>query len=82
MLKYEPSHNNIKKMTSKMALEIKEQQEHEDYESSMELDPFSLFINAIRADGNIKHARILFLFYYNTKHKYRRKMQDLCKELP
>ena len=35
-------------MTSKVALATIGQQE--DYESSMELDPFSLFINAIRAD--------------------------------
>jgi integrase len=51
MLKYEPTHNNIEKMTTKMALATIEQQEQKDnYESSMELDPFTLFINAIRAD--------------------------------
>ena len=35
-------------MTSKMAQPIEEQQEPaQDYESSIELDPFSLFINAM-----------------------------------
>ena len=62
MLKYEPTHNNIEKRTSKMALETI-QQEHEDYESSIELDPFSLFINAIRAD--------------QTKRKYQARLSTL-----
>ena len=45
-----------------MALETI-QQEHEDYESSIELDPFSLFINAIRAD--------------QTKRKYQARLSTL-----
>ena len=37
-------------MMSKVALEVGEQEKEDDFESSMELDLFSLFINAIRAE--------------------------------
>src|SRR6478735_11975056 len=49
MLIYEPNHNSIEAKMSKVALEFKKE-EQQDFESSMELDPFSLFINAIRAE--------------------------------
>src|SRR5690242_18694326 len=62
MLIYEPSHNNTEGNMSKMALAITE----EDFESSMELDPFSLFINAIRAEQTRRkyQARLNTFFDY------------------
>ncbi|MGN6347420.1 MAG: hypothetical protein ACTHJ7_10705 [Candidatus Nitrosocosmicus sp.] len=49
MLKYELVHNNTAELTSNMALAAI-QQEHKGLESPVELDPFSLFINAKRDD--------------------------------
>jgi integrase len=65
MLIYEPSHNNIEAKMSKMALAFKEG-EAQDFESSMELDPFTLFINAIRAEQTRRkyQARLNTFFNY------------------
>jgi hypothetical protein len=62
MLKYEPSHNNTEGVMPKVARTIEEQ----DYESSMDLDPFSLFINAIRAEQTKRkyQARLNTFFDY------------------
>ena len=66
MLIYEPTHNNIEKMTSKVALALEQQVQAQDFESSMELDPFSLFINAIRAEQTRRkyQARLNTFFDY------------------
>ena len=58
-------HNNIEEVTSKMALATV-QEEQDDHESSMELDPFSLFINAIRANQTRRkyQARLNTFFDY------------------
>jgi hypothetical protein len=48
MLICEPSHNNIEAKMSNVAQAYKG--EVQDFESSIELDPFSLFINAIREE--------------------------------
>src|SRR6478735_11937557 len=65
MLIYEPNHNSIEAKMSKVALEFKKE-EQEDFESSMELDPFSLFINAIRAEQTRRkyQARLNTFFDY------------------
>jgi hypothetical protein len=62
MLKYKPTHNNIEGMMTKVAPAIEE----EDYESSMEIDPFSLFTNAIRAEQTKRkyQARLNTFFNY------------------
>ena len=63
MLKYESTHNSIEGMMPKVALTIEEEQ---DYESSMDLNPFSLFTNTIRADQTRRkyQARSNTFFYY------------------
>jgi hypothetical protein len=65
MLIYEPNHNSIEAKMSKVALIVKEEAQ-EDFESSMELDPFSLFINAIRAEQTRRkyQARLNTFFDY------------------
>jgi len=45
---------------SNVALATTEQQE--DFESSMELDPFSLFINAMRADKKKISSKVKHFF--------------------
>jgi hypothetical protein len=64
MLKYEPSHNNIEGMMPKVALTIEEQ----DYKSSMDFNPFSLFTNAIRAEQTRMkyHARLNTFFEHSS----------------
>ena len=53
-------------MTSKVALALEQQVQAQDFESSMELDPFSLFINAIRAEQTRRkyQARLNTFFDY------------------
>src|SRR3954451_5058888 len=65
MLIYEPSHNSIEEKMSQVALAV-EEQEKQDFESSMELDAFSLFINAIRAEQTRRkyQARLNTFFDY------------------
>jgi len=62
MLIYEPSYNNIEGKMSKVALAIEQQVQTQDFESSMELDPFSLFINAMRADKKKISSKVKHFF--------------------
>ena len=62
MLIYEPTHNSIEDKMSNVAQAFKKEIQY--FESSMELDPFSLFINAIRVEQTkIKYQAPLNTFF-------------------
>src|SRR6476469_3243929 len=77
MLIYEHTHNNIETKMSKVALATTERQE--DFKSSMEIDPFLLFINAIRADQTRRkyQARLNTFFDYISIPKTN--LEERCK---
>jgi hypothetical protein len=79
MLKYESTHNNIEQMTSKVALATTEQQEQRNFENSFELDPFSLFINAIRAEQTRRKYQARFNTFFDFISISNKNLEERCK---
>ena len=63
---------------SKLALAV-EEQEKQDYESSMELDPFSLFINAIRAEQTRRKYRARLNTFFEFISIPNTNIEERCK---
>ena len=64
-------------MTSKLALGV--QKEEQDYEASFELYPFSLFINAIRADQTRRKYQALLNTFFDYISIPNTNLEERCK---